>query len=471
MKDIKLLIRSLLILLLAAIILLLPIGAALALDFLPRRYDKTYYRALQDKYDRATSIEGEKIIVVGGSNIAFGIDSALIEETLGTPCVNFGLYAALGLDYMLDLAEQAIGEGDTVVIIPELDPQMYSSYFGSDAVLIATEGRLDMKARTDLADIPALIKAFPSYIIKKIGYLRSNSCPEPSDVYAYSSFDERGDMIFVREENIMDGAYKTDSRPSFDLDMISEDFVSLINGFTEKAVKRGATVYFSFPPLDSLSVDATEEEIADFIAGLCDKLDCRVISSIADRILDPGYFYDSNYHTNGRGETVNTVLLINDLKRCRGDMSPTEIELPRPYDVEVELPGEELEADGFRYTVSASGLSITGLSDEMKTKEEIAVPSSLSGYSVTKVADRAFDSCEAKKITFPTSVTTFGSALFSGCENLEEIVLPHTKLPSVGDSLLKDAPESVTIWVDHDLYDYYLTDYFWMGYADNIKRK
>jgi hypothetical protein len=85
----------------------------------PDQYDKTFLGVLDEKYDRLMSIEEEKIVVIGGSSVAFGLDSALLESYTGMPVVNFGLYADLGTKLMLDLARGGIKEGDVVIIAPE----------------------------------------------------------------------------------------------------------------------------------------------------------------------------------------------------------------------------------------------------------------------------------------------------------------------------------------------------------------
>ena len=99
------------------------LGAVAAALLTPPAYSDTFVGALNEKCDRLKEIEGEKIVVVGGSSVAFGVDSALLSRYTGMPVVNFGLYAALGTKLMLDLSLPHIGEGDIVVISPELDPQ------------------------------------------------------------------------------------------------------------------------------------------------------------------------------------------------------------------------------------------------------------------------------------------------------------------------------------------------------------
>ena len=74
---------------------------------LPPVYDNTFIGELGEKYDRLNSIDEPKIVIVGGSSVAFGIDSELMEEKLGMKVVNFGLYANLGTKLMLDLSKIA----------------------------------------------------------------------------------------------------------------------------------------------------------------------------------------------------------------------------------------------------------------------------------------------------------------------------------------------------------------------------
>ncbi|MDB5293505.1 MAG: hypothetical protein JWL69_4746 [Phycisphaerales bacterium] len=65
--------------------------------------------------------QGHRLIIVGGSNALFGIDGELIERKLHVPTVNYGLHAALGLNYMLSRASKKMQPGDTILLDPEYD--------------------------------------------------------------------------------------------------------------------------------------------------------------------------------------------------------------------------------------------------------------------------------------------------------------------------------------------------------------
>ena len=93
-----------LIIIAAILVIVLPVGILLGMLFmLPSQYSNTFVGELDEKYNRLMEIDEPKIIVVGGSSVAFGLESEIIEEYTGMPVVNFGLYAALGTKVMLDL--------------------------------------------------------------------------------------------------------------------------------------------------------------------------------------------------------------------------------------------------------------------------------------------------------------------------------------------------------------------------------
>ena len=124
---------------------LIPFGAILGVAaFAKPVYGQTFLGELAPKYERLNAIDEPKVIVVGGSSVAFGLDSALLEQHVGMPVVNFGLYATLGTKIMIDLSKANINEGDIVVLAPEMDAQTLSLYFNAEAALQGMESDWNM---------------------------------------------------------------------------------------------------------------------------------------------------------------------------------------------------------------------------------------------------------------------------------------------------------------------------------------
>lgn len=64
----------------------------------------------------ASQIEKPKIIIAGGSNALFGINSAVIEGITGYPVANMAVHAALDIDFLYYKLVDHVKEGDIVVM-------------------------------------------------------------------------------------------------------------------------------------------------------------------------------------------------------------------------------------------------------------------------------------------------------------------------------------------------------------------
>ena len=98
-----------------------------------RAQDDNYLAAVLEKDRIIRNAESPKIILVGGSNLAFGIDSKMMQDALRMPVVNMGLYAKLGLKYMLAQVRPYIRKGDIVVVVPEYD-LFYGDFANGDRI-------------------------------------------------------------------------------------------------------------------------------------------------------------------------------------------------------------------------------------------------------------------------------------------------------------------------------------------------
>ena len=84
--------------------------------YLSNQYSEDYCAVLIDKVESLKSIEEPKIVLLGNFNIAFGIDSTMIEEELGIPVVNMRLYGNLGNMFHEEMARIGVTKGDIYVL-------------------------------------------------------------------------------------------------------------------------------------------------------------------------------------------------------------------------------------------------------------------------------------------------------------------------------------------------------------------
>lgn len=442
------------------------------------QYSETYYAALGKQYDRLCSTEGEKVIVVGGSNIAFGLDSELFESLYGSPSIAFGLYGSLGVKVMMDLSKADIGKGDIVVLAPEISAEATSLYFGAESVLKATEGRLDILAHVGRDNFKDLAAAAWGFATTKLKNVRTNEKFDLQGVYrnvCVNDYGEIGKKLFPREGNILATGYLNDV-VNYSTADISQEFIDYVNDYVAYCKRRGATVYYSFSPVNARAVrwDSLREDTEKYYAFLSEKLDCEVISDPLDYVYDYRYFYDTNFHLNDSGAVLRTVQLVRDLKTAQSDPSAIDAELPPPpapqyQQREIDFTLEYTPSEMFVYEETENGyLSIVGVTDGAREQEEIVLPVIHDNKYVISVRSGALKDCKnLTEVTVPVGISQLDNAVFEGCASLRRIRILETSQDNiaVSDGLLSGVSEDCRIVIVNAAVSDFGTGYFWSRYV------
>lgn len=282
------------------------------INYILPQYNKGYDAALIDKAERLESIDEPKIVLLGNSNVAFGFDSALIEEKTGMPVVNMGLHAGAGNAFHEDMAKFNVCEGDIYVLC-------HSSFADSDnipdtmAYWSSLENNYQLWRLIRRKDIPAAVKGFPVYLKKSLALYASGTGNQEIEgvVHNRSSFNEYGDIGLYREGSLDVFTDKVAPPP------INDIMVSRINALNAWLTERGASLVVAGYPVGNGMLTADAGEFMAFQDELEWKLDCAVISNYADYMFDYSYFWDSNLHLNTEGAKIRTEQLIADIKRWR----------------------------------------------------------------------------------------------------------------------------------------------------------
>lgn len=454
---------------------LIPFGAVLGIAaFAPPVYGQTFLGALSPKYDRLNAIDEPKIVVVGGSNVAFGLDSSLLEQHLGMPVVNFGLYATLGTKIMLDLSKANVNEGDIVILAPEMDEQTLSLYFNAEAALQGMESDWSMLRYIPKNNHSELAGGVFEYVTSKIKYLR-NGLLDPSGVYRRDSFNEYGDIVYPRPHNTMLLGYDPTKMIELTPALIEPKFIDYVNDYTTFCEQQGATVYFSFPPMNAAAMSSanTEDTLFAFYRYLYESLTCEVIGNVNDYIIDEDYFYDSNYHLNDSGVILRTSLLAHDVNRARGITEPITIEIPeapeRPVSDDILAETDALFASHFTYVEYGGGYAVSGVSEEGKRLAALTVPGSYEGKAVLAIEKNAFNGCEnLTKITIKSNILQLMDGAFAGCQRLTKIYIVRDSAEGlgVGDALFEGAASGVKlVLTTQESFESFVADYFWSKYG------
>jgi len=151
-----------------------------------------------DKNRRLDSLPSPKIVFVGGSNIAFGLNSKEIEDSIHLPVVNMGLHAGLGIYFMLNEIRNHVNKGDIVIFSPE-----YHQFFGDlvygQKVLVALLFDINHKDISDIT-LRQYVYLFPEilkYATSKLFFLDIDMADDGGDeygkVFKRNSFNKYGD--------------------------------------------------------------------------------------------------------------------------------------------------------------------------------------------------------------------------------------------------------------------------------------
>ena len=148
-----------------ALVLMLCLLALIGFDFflIGSQYKYSYNASLVDKVDRLRQINEPKIILVGNSNLSFGIFSDLIETEFNMPVVNLGLHGGLGNAFHEEIAKLNINEGDIVVVCN-------TGFSDNDEIsdpslaLITFDNNYSLLPIFRLKDYINLIPAYPNYL-------------------------------------------------------------------------------------------------------------------------------------------------------------------------------------------------------------------------------------------------------------------------------------------------------------------
>ena len=454
------------------ITVLLPVFIPFIVSFsIPSQYSNTFVGALDEKVERLRSIDGEKCVVIGGSSVAFGIDSALMEEKLGMPVVNFGLYAAIGTRAMLELSRSSVGEGDIIILAPETDAQTLSMYFSSDMTLKAIDSDYSLMTSFSADSILSMLGGMFRHSAEK---LQASRLPmaDPQGIYNSSSFNEYGDIKSgIRQNNVMPLYYDPNTVISLSREIVEDDFVDYLNEYIRYCKRRGAEVYFTYAPMNALAMadGTTKETVEEFETYLDGILECEIISSASTYIMDAGYFYDTNYHLNDAGVTYRTRRLLEDILLTKLPDGPEPPELPG-IDFRYNGPEDE-NAKYFIYETMENGtLKIVGLTEEGKEQAALTVPLGADGIKVAAIGSYAFAGGAATEVIIPEESNLRNMLVHSFAESSVRDLWIYYEY-SDQESKLAPAPDFGGVTVHVPPGSEYTNDYDWLESSVGFKFK
>lgn len=277
------------------------------------QFQGSYQAALIDKTTRLQSINEPKIILIGNSNVCFGINSAMIEEHFDMPVVDMGLDAGLGNAFLENMVNLGLSSGDIVIIChPNFADD--DTILNLDTAWRALEHHKEIWPIVRRKDYFSLAKAYPRHFFDAmVSWMEGGKYNKPIEGTSYSrdAFNEYGD-IAKRYDNTY-----TFHEDSVKVPEINDTCIDRLNQLNRSVTDRGATLVVAGYPIANGEYTPEKSEYEMFEAQLRERLECDVISHYTDYFYPYEFFYDSDLHLTDEGVKLRTEQLIKDLE-CWG---------------------------------------------------------------------------------------------------------------------------------------------------------
>lgn len=296
----------------ALILSLLIIGVVLP-------YNKDgYIRAQKYKMDYlATPNRKPSVVILGGSNAAFGYDTKELNDSLSMPVFNAGLHAGMGMKFFLDDCSQYLKKGDVLVFSPEYD-QFYGNL--NDGQSEMTDAfylyHCHYPGEMSYKQIIGVIQNTPSYLRKKIEYnLVALAHLKTDPVYTLSSVNKYGDVTWhwyhTKAHSAPDGRGLDSGSGAFN----ESAFTYLVAKLNELKLK-GVTIVMYPAAFEQDAFKGSTKSI-EYISKRLRLAGFPYICNPRDCSFPKNDFYDTNYHLNHQGALLHNKHLIKTLKKIK----------------------------------------------------------------------------------------------------------------------------------------------------------
>lgn len=272
------------------------------------QYEGTYNAALLDKMERLQSISEPKIVLIGNSNLAFGIDSKMIEEATGMPVVNMGLHGGLGNSFHEQMAKVNVTKGD-IYIVCHTEYADINTIPDGTLAWTTIENHKELWKLIRFKDSSSLLIGFPPYLKKCIELWADGTGNQKLEgAYSRSAFNEYGDVAVKRERS----EYTFVQQKVFS---VNQTTLNRLNELNDYLNERGAVLVVAGFPLGDGEFTPPKEEYEKAWEEVKAGLKCEVISDIKDYFFDYSLFYDTDYHLIDEGVRLRTEQLLEDIKK------------------------------------------------------------------------------------------------------------------------------------------------------------
>lgn len=285
--------------------------------------------------------KNKKIIIVGGSNALFGIDSSIMSEALKMPVYNLGVHYLLPELQFLDLQE-VVNQGDIVIGLFEFEiftsEFQYSDWFTNN---IMAWGQKSYLEKVDILNyLKFLSSVEPKRIVDGLQVIIRSNEEKTSELkkiiqfidakaindnkfygYSYKSMNKNGD--FLIESSLHDSDSLSPKNPIINMyennKKITNYSIDFFKRLKDLVEMKGGELFLTYPTiLESSKFSKKNLETHKAVKYFYDQIKQEGIEILCDPFdftFKRKYFYDSKYHLKKIGAQLRTKSLLSCYKK------------------------------------------------------------------------------------------------------------------------------------------------------------
>jgi hypothetical protein len=294
------------------------------------------------KHNLITAIKKPKLVILGGSNALFGIDSTLLEHTLGIPTINLALHGNLSFKHLFQEAQQYLQPHDHVLLAieynryTELSP--YSLWFTNEMMTWDTAFFWKLPTLEKIRFILSvpmhrlIAGAIAQVFRERAGVMgqRRLSSPEQviqryaqhgheisgaQEMYSALNLDRHGDAVTRGSAMMVDEIDYGLAKPYVYFEHVWEEF----RRFTQYCRDRDINVYVAWSPvMKNIKLDFGSETVRAHVQNLTAQLKAnhlQILGLPQEYQYDRELFSDTAHHLTFQGRLIRTQRLLYYLKQ------------------------------------------------------------------------------------------------------------------------------------------------------------
>lgn len=278
--------------------------------------ETSYNAIIIDKYKRLQETPSPKIVLIAGSNFAYGINSKLIADSLQKPVVNMAIHYDYGTKFMCNQISPELRKGDTVIMGFEYiiesegnksEQLVMARYFPKakewmkfDDIFEEIGENSKLRIKTFKTVLERLLKN------KEITYQVSDT----TGVFFRGGTNEYGDLISHYNNPPM----KVIPRAILSDKVSLKNAIADINAFYKTMQARGVKVYFVYPTYSKANYDLDKPIIDKYQKEYQKYAQFPILGGPTDFVLADSLYHDMAYHLTQKGGEIRTQKIIQLLR-------------------------------------------------------------------------------------------------------------------------------------------------------------